>query len=213
MVDTFRDKGLRNKLVEEIKSKGIKDENVLAAINKVPRHFYMDSGFIDFAYKDKAFPISAGQTISQPFTVAFQTELLNVQKGDKILEIGTGSGYQTAILMELGARVYSIERFKELFLKAGELLKRMGYHPYLFWGDGYLGNKAYQPYDKILITAGANDIPEDLVNQLKTGGIMVIPVGAGDSQKMIRLTKTSDNKYSIEEHGLFSFVPFLKGKK
>lgn len=213
MEDTFRDKGLRKRLVEEIINKGIKDSRVIDAINKVPRHFYMDSGFIEFAYKDRAFPISSGQTISQPYTVAFQTELLEISEGDKVLEIGTGSGYQTAILLELGARVYSIERHKDLFLKAGELLKKMGYNPYLFWGDGYLGKSAFQPYNKILITAGAPNIPDELINQLKIGGIMVIPVGSGSSQKMIKLIKTGENKYTTEEHGLFSFVPFLKGKK
>ncbi len=213
MEDTHRDKGLRKRLVDSIRSKGITDKKVLAALNKVPRHFFMDSSFISFAYSDKAFPIASGQTISQPYTVAFQSELLQVKEGDKILEIGTGSGYQCAILLEMGARTYSIERHKELFLNAGELLRKMKYHPHLFWGDGYLGKPAYAPYDKILITAGAPFIPDALKVQIKTGGVIVAPIGESKTQIMTRLTKLEDGNFKIEEFGHFSFVPFIKGQQ
>ena len=160
MQDTYRHKGLRRSLVEEIKEKGISNQKVLDAIYNVPRHFFMDSGFINFAYKDSAFPIGAGQTISQPYTVAFQSQLLDIQPHEKVLEIGTGSGYQTAVLMEMGVKVFTIERQKELFLKAKSLLEEMGYHAHFFYGDGYLGMPSYGPYNKILITAGAPEIPQ-----------------------------------------------------
>ena len=209
--DTYRHKGLRKNLVEEIKRKGIIDENVLSAINKVPRHLFMESGFIEFAYKDNAFPISAGQTISQPYTVAFQTELLEIKKGDKVLEIGTGSGYQAAILIEMGAKVFTIERQHELFLKSQTLLTKLGYKLQFFYGDGYEGLPTYGPFDKIIITAGAPFIPEKLKQQLKIGGILVVPVGT-NIQKMTKVIKISENEFKINEYGDFKFVPFLKGK-
>lgn len=211
--DTYRHKGLRQKLVEVIKEKGIKDTRILDAIGKVPRHLFMESGFVEFAYRDQAFPIGSGQTISQPYTVAFQTELLQVEKHQKILEVGTGSGYQAAILLELGAKVYTIERQRELYLKSGALLKQMGYKPYLFYGDGYLGQPTYAPFDKILITAGAPEIPRDLLNQLKIGGRMVVPVGGGEGQVMMTIDRTDENNYVENEHGFFAFVPLLKGKQ
>ncbi len=213
MVDTLRDKGLRKKLVDSLRNKGIEDVRVLNALNKVPRHFFMDSSFKSFAYSDKAFPIASGQTISQPYTVAFQTKLLEVKSGDKILEIGTGSGYQCAILLEMGARVYSIERHRELFINAGELLRKMKYNPHLFWGDGYLGKPSYAPFDKILITAGATFVPETLKEQIKAGGVIVAPVGNEKTQVMTRLTKLEDENFKTEEFGYFSFVPFIKGQQ
>lgn len=213
MEDTYRHKGLRQKLVEVIKEKGIKDTRILDAIGKVPRHLFMESGFVEFAYRDQAFPIGSGQTISQPYTVAFQTELLQVEKHQKILEVGTGSGYQAAILLELGAKVYTIERQRELYLKSGTLLKKMGYKPYFFYGDGYLGQPTYAPFDKILITAGAPEIPRDLLSQLKIGGRMVVPVGGGEGQVMMTIDRTDENNYIENEHGFFAFVPLLKGKQ
>jgi protein-L-isoaspartate(D-aspartate) O-methyltransferase len=212
MLDTYRHKGLRKKLVEEIRSKGISDERVLRAIDQIPRHFFMDSGFINFAYKDQAFPIGCGQTISQPYTVAFQTQLLDVKKHDKVLEVGTGSGYQSAILVELGVKLYTIERQRDLFLKAQEILGKMGYKPMFFFGDGYEGQPSYGPYDRILITAGAPEIPQKLVDQLKTGGVLVAPIGGSGSQIMTRLVKLSENEVEVTEHGHFVFVPLLKGK-
>ena len=171
----------------------------------------MESGFINFSYQDQAFPIGAGQTISQPYTVAFQTQLLEVKPNDKILEIGTGSGYQTAILLELGARVYTIERQKELFLKSQELLGKLGYKPHFFFGDGMEGKSAYGPYDKILITAAANEVPEKLLQQLKIGGIIVVPVGARFTQSMMRIVRISETDYNKTSHGAFVFVPLLRG--
>ena len=212
MDDNFRHKGLRTKLVEEIRRKGIKDEKVLDAISKVPRHAFMDSGFINFSYKDKAFPIGAGQTISQPYTVAFQTELLQIKKFDKVLEIGTGSGYQTAVLLELGARVYTIERQRELYLKAQNQLPKMGYQPQFFYGDGYQGLPTYGPFQKILVTAGAPDIPDKLIEQLTDGGRMVVPVGPSNHQEMKLVEKKAPDDYEITNHGTFVFVPLLEGK-
>jgi len=212
MEDSYRHKGLRKKLIEEIKRKGIDDQRVLYAINKVPRHLFMDSGFIDFSYKDQAFPIGAGQTISQPYTVAFQTQLLDVKKNDKVLEIGTGSGYQVAILLELGAKVYTIERQRELFLKAQLLLPEMGYKPYFFYGDGYEGQPTYGPYDRILITAGAPEIPEKLLKQLTIRGKMVLPLGDSTNQTMTLIVKVGENEFKKTNHGSFIFVPLLKGK-
>lgn len=211
MLDSYKHKGLRKRLVEEIRSKGIVNEHVLMAINKVPRHLFIDSGFVSFAYKDQAFPIGAGQTISQPYTVAFQTSLMDVKPGDKVLEIGTGSGYQTAILIEMGALVFSIERKKELFIKAGKILDKMGYKARLFYGDGYEGKPGYGPFDKILITAGAPVVPYELKKQLCIGGLMIVPLGGRDYQIMTRIIKISENKYRSEEHGSFVFVPFVKG--
>ena len=173
----------------------------------------MDSSFVRFAYKDQAFPIAANQTISQPYTVAFQTELLHVSPGDKILEVGTGSGYQTAILIELGAKVYSIERHKILNLKAKELLPKIGYNPHLFYGDGYKGLPSYGPFDKVLITAGAEKIPEQLLKQMKINGIMVIPLGNKHVQIMKVIKKTDEDNYQESNHGEFIFVPMLKGKQ
>ena len=212
MEDSFLHKGLRQKLVEEIRAKGIKDENVLEAIGKVPRHLFMDSGFIKFAYKDQAFPIGAGQTISQPYTVAFQSELLNVRKRDKILEIGTGSGYQAAVLLEMGAIVYSIERQKELYLRVKSLLPKIGYRANLFYGDGYQGLPTYGPFDRIIITAATPEIPHLLLDQLVVGGRLVAPVGNMRSQVMTLIEKQDENEYQRTEHGHFVFVPLIKGK-
>ena len=213
MQDSFKHKGLRNKLVLDLKTKGIKDDSVLEAIKSVPRHLFMDSGFLDHAYQDKAFPIASGQTISQPFTVAFQTELLNVKKDHKILEIGTGSGYQAAILCHMGAKVYTIERIKELFRKTSVFLPSINYRPKkMIYGDGYLGYSEEAPYDSIIVTAGASEIPEKLINQLKIGGRMVIPVGE-EVQKMKLVTKISESDFETKIFGDFQFVPMLKNIK
>ncbi len=212
MKDTFKHKGLRKKLVEEVRNKGIKDENVLSALNNVPRHFFMDSSFLEFAYQDKPFPIGSGQTISQPYTVAFQTELLEVEKGNKVLEIGTGSGYQACILIEMGARVYTVERIKSLYNKTKVLLEQMNYFPKMFYGDGYKGLPAFAPYDRILVTAAAPYVPEGLLKQLKPGGIMVIPVGAADTQKMQKIIKLKDGSLDINDCGYFRFVPLLNDR-
>jgi len=210
--DSFRHKGKRKQLVETIQSKGIKDEKVLEAINTIPRHWFMDSSFEDHAYQDKAFPIGAGQTISQPYTVAFQTELLEVEKGDKVLEIGTGSGYQTAVLCELGAKVYGIERQRELYKRTKLFLEKIGYRPqFLSFGDGYKGLPQEAPFDKIIVTCGAPYIPPALLNQLKIGGRMVIPVGE-DSQTMTLLIRKSEREIEKKEFGEFRFVPMLKDK-
>lgn len=208
--DGYREQGLRIQLVGELAKKGITDQNVLTAIGKIPRHVFIDSAFIDFAYADKAFPIGAGQTISQPFTVAFQTQLLNLKKGEKVLEIGTGSGYQTAVLLEMGAKVYTIERQRELYQKVQQLLPQMGYRPQFFYGDGYLGKPTYGPFDKILVTAGAPSIPEKLLLQLKIGGAMVIPVG-DVHQRMFRIVRTGETNFTKEDFGDFMFVPMLEG--
>lgn len=212
MIDTYKHKGMRRKLVATIKSKGIESAKVLDAIEKIPRHFFLDTSFTEIAYQDKPFPIGAGQTISQPYTVAFQTELLEVEKGEKVLEIGTGSGYQACVLMELGAKVYSIERHKELYVKTKKLLSEMGYLPKLFYGDGYKGLPSFAPFDKILVTAGAPEIPPALLQQLKVGGLLVIPVDAGSNQIMTRIKKISENDFEKNEFGYFRFVP-LVGKK
>ena len=211
MNDSLRHQGLRKRLIDGLKIKGIRDERVLEAIGKVPRHLFMESSFIHFAYKDQAFPIGSGQTISQPYTVAFQTELLDVQKFDKVLEIGTGSGYQAAVLIEMGANVYTIERQKELYLKARSFLPQIGYNPKCFFGDGYKGLPTYGPFDKILITAGAPFVPEELKKQLTTGGRMVIPVGKSDRQSMYLITRIGEDDFETEKHGSFVFVPLLKG--
>lgn len=212
MEDTYRHKGLRKKLIDEIRKKGISDEKVLQAFEKVPRHFFFDSAFLSFAYEDKAFPIGSGQTISQPYTVAFQTELLKVNKGDKILEIGTGSGYQACILAEMGAKVFSIERQKNLYLKVKELFPKLNYPVKVFYGDGYKGLPPFAPFDKIIITAAAPFIPEPLKEQLKPGGILVVPLGSGDIQTMTTLTKNSDKEFKQRDFGTFRFVPLLGDK-
>ena len=213
MNDSFKHKGLRNQLVETIKSKGINDEKVLHAIGNVPRHLFMDSGFIDHAYQDKAFPISANQTISQPFTIAFQTELLKLKKGDKVLEVGTGSGYQAAVLCELGANVYTIERQGELYKKVVSFLPTINYYPKkIIYGDGYEGLEDESPFDSIIVTAGAPFVPEPLLNQLKIGGRLVIPLGE-NIQIMTLYVKISDDNFDIKEYGEFQFVPLLKEKE
>jgi len=212
MVDSYKHKGQRKKLVKEITRKGIRNERVLRAIEQVPRHYFMESGFEQFAYKDQAFPINKGQTISQPYTVAFQTELLEVNKHDKILEIGTGSGYQTAILLEMGANVYSIERYRDLYLKAQKILQEMGYHPHLFYGDGCKGQPNYAPYDKILVTAGANEIPQELLDQLKIGGKMILPLGSQLGQVMTVIIKKDSGNIEKHNYGSFIFVPLIHGK-
>lgn len=211
-MDTYQHKGLRKRLIDSLREKGIKDEKVLEAMNKVPRHLFMDSSFIQHSYTDKAFPIGSGQTISQPFTVAFQTELLEVKPHSKILEVGTGSGYQTAVLLELGARVYTIERQRALFLDAQRSLDELNYKPIFYYGDGYEGLPSYAPFDRILVTAGAPEIPAKLVDQLRVGGILVIPEGGSSGQRMIRIEKKSETEVLRSEHGSFSFVPLLRGK-
>lgn len=212
MKDLFIHQGMRKKLVETLKKKGILDKRVLQAIDKVPRHLFMDSGFVDHAYVDKAFPIAADQTISQPYTVARQTELLEVKKGDKILEIGTGSGYQAAVLLEMGVILYTIERQNELFKKAKLLLPKMGYMPKrMVFGDGYLGLEEEAPFDGIIVTAGAPYVPNPLLAQLKIGAKLVIPVGE-DVQIMTVITRKSSTEFEKETHGEFRFVPLLEDK-
>ena len=211
MEDSFRHKGLRKKLVDELEKKGITDPNVLQAINNVPRHLFMESGFLNFSYKDSAFPIGANQTISQPYTVAFQTQLLKLSPREKVLEIGTGSGYQTAVLLEMGVNVYTIERQHELFIKSKTLLERLRYSAHFFYGDGYLGKPTYGPYHKILVTAGAPEIPQNLIDQLMVGGIMVIPLGDNAGQDMVVIEKISETETKTMNHGKFIFVPMLKG--
>ncbi len=211
--DNYRHKGMRKKLLETIRSKGISSTEVLAAMEALPRHFFFESSFLEFAYDDKPFPIGAGQTISQPFTVAFQTQLLEVKKGDKILEIGTGSGYQACILAQMGAKVFTIERHKSLFQKAKEFLPKIGFNTIrVFYGDGFAGLPTFAPFDKILITAAVSHVPKALTEQLKHGGLIVLPLGAGDVQTMTVVRKTSDGEWSSEKHGAFRFVPMLPDK-
>ncbi|MFZ6663123.1 protein-L-isoaspartate(D-aspartate) O-methyltransferase [Peijinzhouia sedimentorum] len=207
--DSYRHRGLRKTLVKTIKEKGIKDPAVLNAIGKVPRHNFFDPAFVEHAYEDKAFPIGEGQTISQPYTVAFQTELLNLKPGSKVLEVGTGSGYQACILLELGCTVYTIEYNKKLYERTRKFLPKMGYRPHFFQGDGTLGLPQFAPFDGIIVTAGAPFIPKNLIEQLKIGGRLVIPIGDRSSQTMICLHKESDTKLSKEEYHNFSFVPLL----
>lgn len=211
MMDSFEAKGMRKNLVEGLRNKGITDEEVLRAMNAVPRHVFMDPAFLNHAYVDKAFPISSGQTISQPYTVAVQTSLLQVKRRDKVLEIGTGSGYQAAILAEMGIKVYTIERFRELFLKAQKTFSSLGYNAHFFYGDGYEGKSQYGPYDGILITAAAPEVPSVLREQLKIGGRLVIPLGKSDFQVMTVVRRTGDDTYEYSSHGNFVFVPLLKG--
>jgi len=211
LTDTYLHKGLRAKLVKELAVK-ITDKNVLDAIAKIPRHFFFNTAFVGHAYEDKAFPIAAGQTISQPYTVAFQTQLLELKRREKVLEIGTGSGYQTCVLLEMSAKVYTIERQKELYDKTKLTLPKMGYSPKMFYGDGYLGLEAFAPFDKILVTAGAPFIPEPLKKQLKPGGRLVIPVGEGNLQVMTLIEKQIDSNFVQTTHGEFRFVPLLSQK-
>lgn len=210
MIDTYKHKGMRKQLAEMVGNKGISDIRIIEAIGKIPRHFFLDSSFENFAYQDVPFPIGSGQTISQPYTVAFQTQLLEVKKGEKVLEVGTGSGYQACVLLELGAKVFTIERQKKLFDKTKLLMEDLGYLPKMFFGDGYKGLPTFAPFDKILVTAGAKETPTDLLKQLKINGIMVIPVGDDDSQRMIKIVRKSEQEYIRTEHGNFAFVPLLK---
>ncbi|MCU0460966.1 MAG: protein-L-isoaspartate(D-aspartate) O-methyltransferase [Bacteroidales bacterium] len=211
MTDDFEAKGKRKKLVTELRKKGISDEEVLRAIDTVPRHLFMDPAFLIHAYTDKAFPISSGQTISQPYTVAIQTSLLQVKKRDKILEIGTGSGYQAAILAEMGAKVYTIERFRELYLKAQQIISALGYSIDFFYGDGHVGKAQYGPFDGIIITAAIREIPVTLLKQLKTGGRLVAPVGGGGFQEMTLVKRDDEDSFTYTTHGSFVFVPMLTG--
>lgn len=212
MLDTFAHKGKRKQLVEILVKKGITNKKVLNAIGTIPRHLFMDSGFVDHAYIDKAFPIGAEQTISQPFTVAKQTELLNLEKGAKILEIGTGSGFQTAVLIEMGMHVFSIERQNELFKKTKLFLPKLGYRAKkLIFGDGYKGFKEEAPFDGIVVTAGAPFVPKPLMSQLKIGGRLVIPIGS-ENQIMTLITRISQTEFKKEEFGEFRFVPLLENK-
>jgi protein-L-isoaspartate(D-aspartate) O-methyltransferase len=210
MTDTYKHKGLRKQLVEQIREKGIEDEGVLEAINKIPRHLFLDSSFLEFAYQDKPFPIGSGQTISQPYTVAFQTELCEIKPGHKVLEIGTGSGYQACVLEELGAKVFTIERQKKLYLRSKKFLAKLGYQAKVFYGDGYKGLPAFAPFDCILITAGAPELPKQLADQLKPGGMIIVPLGRGEIQVMARFIKEADGSLRKEDHGTFRFVPLLK---
>ncbi len=213
MKDTAKHQGLRNQLVKLLQEKGIVDKNVLKAISAIPRHLFLNSSFEDYAYQDKAFPIGAGQTISQPYTVAFQSQLLEIKKGDKILEIGTGSGYQTAVLFLMGAKVYSVERQNELFKQASSLLPKLGIRPkHLSFGDGYKGLPNHAPFDSIIVTAGAPSIPKPLMAQLKIGGKLIIPVG-DENQIMIKLIRKNETQFEKYELGEFKFVPLLEDKK
>lgn len=209
MEDSYKHRGLRNRLITTIKGKGIKSEAVLSAMAKVPRHFFFDNAFLEHAYQDKAFPIGEGQTISQPYTVAFQSELLEVKQGKKILEIGTGSGYQACILVEMGAKVFTIEYNKKLFDRTRIFLPKMGYNPIFKHGDGSLGWPIHAPYDGIIVTAGAPVIPDTLKEQLAIGGILVIPVGNNERQLMYKITRISKTDYKTEEFDYFAFVPLL----
>ena len=211
--DNYMHKGLRKQLVQSLREKGIKDERVLTAIEAIPRHFFLDPAFERQAYEDRAFPITAGQTISQPYTVAYQTQLLDLKKFDKVLEIGTGSAYQACVLAEMGISLFTIERQKELYEYVGKFFFLKKY-PNIkrFYGDGFEGLPSYAPFDKILITCGAPFIPPKLLTQLKPGGIMIIPVGEDNKQKMLRITKDKEGNVREEEMGDFAFVPMLQGK-
>ena len=213
MLDTYKHQGLRNKLVAELAEQGIEDKRVLGAVAEVPRHLFLDSAFEEHAYQNKAFPIGEGQTISNPYTVAFQSQLLDVKAGDKVLEIGTGSGYQTAVLLAMKAEVYSIERQQKLHYTAKTLLHKLGYKPrFLTFGDGYLGLPTFAPFDKIIVTAGAPYVPKDLLLQLKVGGTLVIPLG--DSKQVMTLyLKTAPASFEKMEFGDFKFVPMLTKKR
>jgi len=212
--DTYRHKGLRKKLMDSLRNKGITDENVLSAMNNIPRHFFLDSAFDEIAYEDRAFPISEGQTISQPYTVAYQTQLLQVKPFDKILEIGTGSIYQATVLAEMGAKIFTIERQKALFEKTKNYIFKTKY-PNLkfFFGDGFEGLPTFAPFDKVIITAAAPLVPPKLIEQLKTGGKMIIPLNEGEHQRMLRITKNENGTTTEEAFENFSFVPMLSGKR
>ncbi len=211
--DTYQHKGLRKQLIQILRDKGITDENVLTAINNIPRHYFLDSAFDKIAYEDRAFPIGEGQTISQPYTVAYQTQLLNVKPNEKVLEIGTGSVYQATVLAEVGARVFTIERQKKLYDKHKSFVLRNKYpNIKFFYGDGFEGLPAYAPFDKVIITAAAPFIPPKLIDQMKIGGLMVIPVDEDNVQRMLRITKMPDGSLKEESFEQFSFVPMLQGK-
>jgi len=214
MEDSYRDKGLRKQLIAEMRQKGITDEAVLAAMDRIPRHLFVDSAFKELAYRDMALRIGAGQTISQPYTVAIQTQMLQIKKTDKVLEVGTGSGYQAAVMGELGVKLFTIERQKLLYDTAKAFLIKINpfYKIKFFFGDGYKGVPSYAPFDKIIVTCGAPYIPQDLIDQLKPGGRAVIPVGEGDVQKMILITKSESGEITKEEKGDFRFVPMLENK-
>jgi len=207
--DNYRHKGMRRNLVKILIEKGIKDPGVLKAVQNVPRHYFFEPAFLEHAYQDKAFPIGEGQTISQPYTVAFQTELLNVKPGDKVLEIGTGSGYQCCVLLEMGAKVYTIEFNKVLHLQAKSFLRSLGYSAHFHLGDGSQGWPTFAPYDKIIVTAGAPAIPQALTDQLKPNGLLVIPVGNEEQQTMVRIHKDAAGKVNVEKHDFFRFVPLV----
>lgn len=208
-IDNYRERGARKQLVELLKRRGIEDKRVLTAIGKVPRHYFFDETFWNQAYRDIAFPIGDGQTISQPYTVAYQTELLHIERGDRVLEIGTGSGYQTCILLELGAEVYTIERQPNLYKRTIQVLPYMGYKPYFFLGDGSKGVPEHAPYDKILVTAGAPFVPDVMLKQLRIGGVLVIPVGSEKEQKMMTVLRVGEQEYERIELDTFRFVPLV----
>ena len=211
MQDTFKHKGMRKQLIAALrKDERIKNEAIFEAFYNIPRHFFLDLAFTEQAYSNMAFQIGAGQTISHPITVAFQTQLLSINRGEKILEIGTGSGFQTCILCEMGVKVFSIERQKELFMKAKQIIQHFGFNPRLMYGDGYKGMPAFAPFDKIIVTCGAPDVPQVLLDQLKIGGVMIIPIGEGSEQIMKRITKISETETTVEELGTFKFVPMLE---
>lgn len=209
LIDSHRHQGMRRQLMLQLRDKGIQDLRVLEAMNLIPRHYFFDPGFVEHAYQDKAFPIDAGQTISQPYTVARQTELLELKPTDKVLEIGTGSGYQCAVLCAMGVKTYSIEFIEVLHRKAGVMLNYMGYQPTLFLGDGSKGIPLYAPFSKILVTAGAPTIPQLLINQLTIGGLLVIPIGDQKQQRMYRFRKLENGQVEQEDHGAFTFVPLV----
>lgn len=209
MEDTYRQRGLRRKLIAVIREKGIKNEAVIDAMSKVPRHLFFDNAFLEHAYQDKAFPIGQGQTISQPYTVAFQSDLLEIKQGAKILEIGTGSGYQASILLEMGAKVFTIEYNEVLYEHTKKFLPKLGYKPVFKQGDGSLGWPIHAPYDGIVVTAGAPFVPEKLKEQLKIGGTLVVPVGDNERQKMLKITKIDESDYETQEFDYFAFVPLL----
>lgn len=209
-LDSFRHVGLRRKLVFELRAKGIKDEAVLNAISDIPRHLFIDNAFVEYAYTDTAFPILAGQTISHPSTVAYQTSLLEVRSGMKVLEIGTGSGYQASVLFKLGAKVYTLERQKALYMNTKKLIEKLGYGIKMYFGDGFEGLPSFAPYDRILVTCGASEFPDKLVDQLRPGGMLIIPYGVENEYKMIRFSKCLDNKMVSESFDSFKFVPMLK---